>query len=85
MTMENDSILTIFFIYWLISGCICSIYFIEVIQHEEKWQDKVRDFVWNTGLDDSFWTYAAVYISFVFGFYYLPSWTIKKLTKKKDK
>lgn len=75
------------FTYVLLTGIISSGYFVFYIQNQDSWHDKVRDLVWNTGLDENFHEWIAFIMCFILGFYLLPSKIIRCLfsTIKGDK
>lgn len=79
MTTEQLMTINIILAYYIIAGMVCGIYFLEVQLKSPEWEDKVRDFVWNTGLCDDFWKWAAFTISFVLGFYLLPYMLLRAL------
>ena len=59
-------------LYWLFAGIVNSLYFLNVIQYKEDYQDLVRDLVWNTGLNDEFFYWMTFFISFLGGFWLVP-------------
>ena len=65
--------------YYLFAALVMSGWFAFFIAHEEKFQDKVRDLVWNTGLKEDVHYWLGFWMCFFLGFYLLPSKIIKRL------
>lgn len=67
-----------FCFYWSIAGIIYGVWFL-FHTRSSKWQDKVRDIVWNTGFDENFIVLIGFLVATSFGGYLLPRLILKKL------
>lgn len=66
-------------LYWLFAGIVNSLYFLNVIQYKEDYQDLIRDLVWNYGFKDEFFYWMTFFISFILGWWFLPKTVLKWL------
>lgn len=71
--------LDILAIWWLFSGTFYAIYFLTVLQYKDEFKELVRDLVWNSGFNDEFFYWVSLFISFSFGFIFLPKRVLKWL------